>query len=82
MPPNNDLFKGLAIGLGVAVLTPMVLAALAPVVDHWYLAGLELPRGLPAVDVPVRGRASSTGPEPRSSAPRHPTRPTSRSPRA
>ena len=33
MTPNNQLFKGLAIGFGVAVLTPLVIAALAPVLQ-------------------------------------------------
>lgn len=33
MTPNNELFKGLAIGFGVAVLTPLVIAALAPVLQ-------------------------------------------------
>jgi len=27
---NNDLFRGVALGIGVAVLTPLVIAALAP----------------------------------------------------
>ncbi|MCB1755106.1 MAG: DUF5132 domain-containing protein [Gammaproteobacteria bacterium] len=28
---GNDVFKGVAIGVGVAVMTPLVIAALAPV---------------------------------------------------
>lgn len=31
--PNNQLMKGLAIGFGIAVLTPLVIAALAPVLQ-------------------------------------------------
>ena len=33
MGPNNQLMKGLAIGFGVAILTPLVIAALAPVLQ-------------------------------------------------
>ncbi|MGD2111832.1 MAG: DUF5132 domain-containing protein [Gammaproteobacteria bacterium] len=32
MAQNNDLLKGAAIGLGVAVLVPVVVAALMPVI--------------------------------------------------
>ena len=32
MARNDDLLKGLAIGIGVAIMVPVVIAALAPVV--------------------------------------------------
>lgn len=34
--------------------SPAVVAALAPVVSHWYLAGLDVPRGLSATDLSKR----------------------------
>jgi hypothetical protein len=32
MAQNNDLFKGVAIGIGAAILVPVAIAALAPIV--------------------------------------------------
>lgn len=56
MARNNDLLKGAAIGLGVAVLVPVVVAALMPVIKP--MARSALKAGIFAYE---KGRESLEG---------------------